>query len=104
MTTKITIILFILIMKSSASNIHNFVGSNLKFTMTTGKHIFLINVVHRLICLDMIATRDIYCNSWYFPRDKVKIFLLPDTGFNLVRGFLLFSKDWVFDNNIISKA
>ena len=33
----------------------DFAGSNLIFTMTTGKYIYLINVVHRLICLNIIA-------------------------------------------------
>ena len=37
---------------------HNlvFFWNNLIFTITTGKHVFLINVVHRLNCLDIIVT------------------------------------------------
>ena len=65
MTTKI--------MKSSVMNFHDFAGCNLIFTMTTGKHLHITNVVHRLVCLDIIATSVIYFYIMYFPRDLVKI-------------------------------
>ena len=75
MTAEITIILFNLIMKSSVMNIHDFGGCNLIFTMTTGKHDYVINVIQRLICLYIIATKVILNLLFiiYFPRDLVKI-------------------------------
>ena len=73
MTTEVTIILFNLDMKSSVMNAHDFAGCNLIFTMITGKHVYLINVVHRLICLDMILTIVIFTFFRYFPRDLVNI-------------------------------
>ena len=68
MTTEITSILFlIIIMKSSVMNIHVFAGSNLIFTMITGEHVYLINVVHRLICLDIIVTIVIFFSYYVYP-------------------------------------
>ena len=66
--------LFNLIMKSSVMDIHDFAGFNLIFTMTTRQHVNCINVVHKLISLDVIVTMVkftfILC---YFPRGLVKI-------------------------------
>ena len=65
---------FNLIMESSVMNIHDFAGSNLIFTMTTGKHVYLINVVHRLILFYIITTIvKLYFYNMYFLRDLVKI-------------------------------
>ena len=54
-------------------NIHDFAGYNLIFTMTTGKYVLLINVVHTLILLDIITTKVIFTCIMYFPRDLEKI-------------------------------
>ena len=62
-----SIMLFFLIMKSSVMNIHDFAGSNLIFTMTTGKHVYLVNVVDTLICLEIIATIMIFTLYHVFP-------------------------------------
>ena len=52
----------------------DFAGSNLIFTMTTGKHVYLINVVHRLICLDICDhSDDIHFYIMSFPKDLVKV-------------------------------
>ena len=81
MTTEFTIILFNLIMKSSLMNIHNFAGCNLIFTLTTGKHVYFINVLYKLICLDIIATIMIFTFYYVFPKGPGKDwFLLPETG------------------------
>ena len=62
-------------MKSSVMNIHDFGGCNLIFTMTTGKHDCVINVVHRLICFYIDVTIMILYLLFiiYFPGDLVKI-------------------------------
>ena len=90
-TTEITIILFNLIMKSSVMNIHDFGGWNLVFTMTTGKHVYVINVVQRLICLDH---SDINFFIIYFPRDLVKIGLCDQKQDNFGWRIFVFVKGW----------
>ena len=54
---------------------HNLVfsGGNLIFTITTGKRVFLINVVHRLIFRHNCDQGDTYFHILYFLRDLVKI-------------------------------
>ena len=42
MTTDITTIFQTLVMESSVMNIHDFVGCNLIFTITTGNHVYII--------------------------------------------------------------
>ena len=52
-------------MKSFIMNIHDFPGCNLIFTMTTGKHVYDINVVQILIYFDIIVTIGIFSYILY---------------------------------------
>ena len=49
MAAHVTIILCMIIMKSSVMNIHDSLGINLIFTMVAGEHVYLINIVLRQI-------------------------------------------------------
>ena len=88
MTTDITIILFNITMKSSVMNIHDFAGSNLIFTMTTGQHVYLINVVHRLICLDISVTIGIFTFFILYYLAKIGFCYCTKAGIDNAFGFL----------------
>ena len=89
-------------MKSSVMNIHDFGGCNLIFTMNTGKHVYIINVVQRLTCLDIIATKVIFIFLSYISLGTwQRLGSLTRNRITLIGGSLSLSKDGAFDKDII---